>query len=81
MPRDRIKLLIVDDHPVFREGLRQCLEASEFHVLGAVGGGEDMWRALRACGNPLGSSSPIIPGTPGAAQPTPAHGWYAEITG
>jgi len=51
MARDKTKLLIVDDHPVFREGLRQCLEA-QFHVLATVSGGEELWKALRAQGRP-----------------------------
>jgi len=53
MARERIKVLIVDDHPVFRDGLRQCLEArKELQLLAAVGSGEEMWKALRAHGRP-----------------------------
>jgi DNA-binding NarL/FixJ family response regulator len=53
MAREKVKLIIVDDHPVFREGLRQCLEAQpHFQVLATAGGGEELWRALRAQGRP-----------------------------
>ncbi len=53
MARERIKVLIVDDHPVFRDGLRQCLEArKELQILAAVGNGEEMWKAIRMHGRP-----------------------------
>jgi len=53
MAREAIKVLIVDDHPLFRDGLRQCLETrKELRVVAAVGGGEEMWKAIRTHGKP-----------------------------
>jgi RNA polymerase sigma factor (sigma-70 family) len=53
MASERIKVLIVDDHPVFRDGLRRCLETrKELRLLAAVGSGEEMWKSIRNLGRP-----------------------------
>ena len=53
MEREAIKLVIVDDHPVFRDGLRQCLETRDgLTLLAAVGGGDAMWDAFETHGAP-----------------------------
>ena len=42
-----IKVLIADDHPVVRRGLRQILaETEDIHVAGEVGSAEDVLRAV-----------------------------------
>jgi len=42
---DSIRVLIADDHPIFRKGLRTLLEAeSGFAVVGEAGGGEEAVR-------------------------------------
>jgi DNA-binding NarL/FixJ family response regulator len=49
MASERINVLIVDDHPVFRDGLRQCLESrAGLHVVAAVAGGDEMWKVLQS---------------------------------
>ena len=53
MAHETIKLVIIDDHPVFREGLRQCLEARKgLKLLAAVAGGDAMWQAFETHGPP-----------------------------
>ena len=40
-------ILVVDDHALFREGLKQLLELNDFHVVGEAGdGGEAMAAVL-----------------------------------
>ncbi len=49
MTSGQITVSIVDDHPVFREGLRQCLNARKsIQVLSAVSRGAEMWESISA---------------------------------
>ena len=44
---DRIRVMVVDDHPIMRSGLRDTLEASgRFKVVGEAGDGEEAVRTV-----------------------------------
>ena len=44
---DRIRVMVVDDHPIMRNGLRDALEASgRFEVVGQAGDGEEAVKAV-----------------------------------
>ncbi|MGZ5368224.1 MAG: response regulator [Aeromicrobium sp.] len=38
-PASRVRVLVVDDHPIFRAGLREQLETDDFDVVGEAGSG------------------------------------------
>ena len=81
MNRDAVKVMIVDDHPVFREGLRQCLEArKDIRVVAAVGGGEEVWKAIRAQGLPQIVLMDVeMPGKSGIELTKELHEKYPEL--
>ena len=48
---DRIRVMVVDDHPIMRNGLRDTLEASgRFEVVGLAGDGEEAVSTVEALG-------------------------------
>ena len=47
MPSTPVRVLLVDDHPVMRDGLQQLLERTgEFEMVGHAGDGEEAGRTL-----------------------------------
>ncbi len=81
MGREPIKILIVDDHPVFRDGVRQCLETrKDLRVVATVGGGEEMWKAIRTHGRPqLVLMDVELPGESGIELTKALHEKHPEV--
>lgn len=51
--KKQITVSIVDDHPIFRDGLRRCLEARKsIRVIAATSGRKEMWESFAAKGLP-----------------------------
>ena len=49
MKKSKIKILIVDDHPLVREGLRSCLiEEKNLEILGEAGDGQEAIRLAKS---------------------------------
>src|SRR5580658_383660 len=44
----KVKVLIVDDHPLFRSGLRQVVESDpDFELIGEAGNGVTAWQLIQ----------------------------------
>jgi two-component system, NarL family, response regulator DegU len=49
MPTPEVRILIADDHTLFRQGLKQVLELEkDFHVVAEVGSGEEAYQQTQA---------------------------------
>jgi len=81
LAREPVKVVIVDDHPVFRDGLRRCLESSRsLKVLAAVGGADELWKALRTHGRPQIVLMDVeMPGEGGIALTQQLHDRHPDV--
>ena len=63
---DRIRVMVVDDHPIVRSGLRDVLEASgRFEVVGQAGDGEEAVRTVEELKPDVIVMDVIMPGKDG----------------
>ena len=61
-----VRVLLVDDHPVMRDGLQQLLERTgEFEVVGHAGDGEEAERVAKEVGPDLIIMDVLMPGRDG----------------
>ena len=66
MPSTPVKVLLVDDHPVMRDGLQQLLERTgEFEVVGHAGDGEEVERMAKELVPDLVVMDVLMPGRDG----------------
>ena len=66
MPSTPVRVLLVDDHPVMRDGLQQLLERTgEFEVVGHAGDGEEAERMARELVPDLVIMDVLMPGRDG----------------
>ncbi len=62
----RIKVMVVDDHPIMRDGLRDALEASgRFEVVGLAADGEEAVRTAEGLGPEVIVMDVMMPGKDG----------------
>ena len=62
----RIRVMVVDDHPIVRNGLRDTLEASgRFEVVGQAGDGEEAVRTVEELNPEVIVMDVIMPGKDG----------------
>jgi len=65
-PGRPIRILIADDHPIFRDGLKQLLATEkDFEVVGEVGHGDDVLPAVEKCHPDILLLDLKMPGTHG----------------
>src|SRR5688572_22986494 len=68
--KTKIKVLIVDDHPVVRKGLWSCLSTKEnLKVVGEAGEGDDAIRRVRGLFRDIGLMALHMPGKDGLEVP------------
>jgi DNA-binding NarL/FixJ family response regulator len=64
--KSEIRILIADDHPIFRHGLRQVIEqAPQLVVVDEAEDGETAWRKLPTCGADIAVLDIDMPGRDG----------------
>lgn len=77
---NHIKLLIADDHPLFRHGLRQAIEIDPaLHVIAEAGNGDDALRELLAATADVAILDVDMPGQDGFAVVRAARAQHCHL--